>query len=62
MEKRPIDDFAKAVAAALASKDPRDIRIRYYEEMEHKIRLLTGYDLDRLISLLLTGYTLQPPK
>lgn len=62
MEKQPIDNFAKAVSAVLASKDPSEIHLRYYENVAHEIQLLTGYDLSQLISLLKMGYTLQPPK
>jgi hypothetical protein len=35
--------------------------IRKYEEMEHKLSQVSGFDIEKLIELFVAGYTLQPP-
>jgi hypothetical protein len=36
--------------------------IRAYDEMNAKLKQLTGYDMKKLLELFAAGYTLEPPK
>ena len=53
--------FAKAVAAAMTSNPDRRPNM-YYEEMDAKMRQVSGFSINQVISLFAAGYVLKPPK
>lgn len=36
--------------------------LREFDEMEHQLIKVSGFDMEKLIELFAAGYTLQPPK
>lgn len=36
--------------------------LREFEEMEHRLIQVSGFDMEKLIELFAAGYTLNPPK
>ncbi len=56
-------DAARRVMVAFYSRQPNDAEVvRRYDEMDIKMRQLTGFYIEDLIDLFAAGYTLEPPR
>ena len=52
--------FEHIYACFLIANAPKNLRT--FEEMEHRLIQVSGFDMEKLIDLFAAGYTLQPPK
>ena len=57
--KKQANEFTRKLMGVWVSGTSRQLGA--YEELEHKLIQVSGYDMKKLIELFAAGYTLQPP-